>query len=232
MIAFILISLTTRAMFKKMIWLPVVLVVLAGVAFLIFLGPTKKPYSPVVVIGLDGADWHIIDPLFEKGKLPNLRALVQQESWRILHIDSPRKSPVIWTSIITGMTMLKHGILGYRFVTENDIEMLSGRITRKIDRFALSPLAEILWNKLKPRNPGLWIKKSLKIRGAWVISSKPSFADTESAEYLYDHFLILDFSSELAHNGDNFADFLGNDLFGVSLFMKSFGLGKRIGNIF
>jgi predicted AlkP superfamily phosphohydrolase/phosphomutase len=112
-----------RVMFKKMIWLPVVLVALAGVAFLIFLRPTKKPYSPVVVIGLDGADWHIIDPLFEKGKLPNLRALVQQGSWGILHTDRPTKSPVIWTSIATGMTMLKHGILDYRFVTENDIEI-------------------------------------------------------------------------------------------------------------
>src|SRR3990172_9437248 len=32
----------------------------------------------VVLIGLDGADWNIIDPLVEAGRMPNLAALMKR----------------------------------------------------------------------------------------------------------------------------------------------------------
>jgi predicted AlkP superfamily phosphohydrolase/phosphomutase len=110
-----------RDMKKKMLWLfPVLLVVLVGLyAFFIF--PGKTPVNPVVLIGLDGADWNIIHPLFERGKLPNLAHLVQEGSWGVLQTMRPTKSPVIWTSIATGKSMIKHGILDYQFVTDNNI---------------------------------------------------------------------------------------------------------------
>lgn len=82
-----------------------------------------QPAVPVVLIGPDGADWNIIQPLFEMGKLPYLQALVREGSWGVLQTDRPAKSLVIWTSIASGMTMKKHGILDYRYVTENNIEI-------------------------------------------------------------------------------------------------------------
>ncbi len=106
---------------KMIVWgLPILLVVLIGLVAL-FILPGKNPVNPVVLIGLDGADWNIIHPLFERGKLPNLARFVQEGSWGVLQTARPTKSPVIWTSIATGKSMIKHGILDYQFVTDNNI---------------------------------------------------------------------------------------------------------------
>jgi predicted AlkP superfamily phosphohydrolase/phosphomutase len=112
---------TIGGMKTKWLWfLPVFLVILA-VGYVLFLRPGVPPVNPVVLIGLDGADWNVIHPLFEQGKLPNLARWVQEGSWGVLETVRPTKSPVIWTSIATGKSMIKHGILDYQFVTDNDI---------------------------------------------------------------------------------------------------------------
>ena len=64
-----------------------------------------------VVIGIDGADWKVIDALAEQGYLPNLTRLRSRGVWgeiETLH-DIPL-SPVIWTSVATGKTADEHGI--------------------------------------------------------------------------------------------------------------------------
>jgi predicted AlkP superfamily phosphohydrolase/phosphomutase len=105
---------------KMLLFFPVLLIVLV-VLYIVFFRPGKTHVNPVVLIGLDGADWNIIHPLFERGKLPNLARLTKEGSWGVLQTARPTKSPVIWTSIATGKTMIKHGILDYQFVTENNI---------------------------------------------------------------------------------------------------------------
>lgn len=106
---------------KKLLWfLPVLGLGLAAIIFFLLI-PGRPSTNPVVLIGLDGADWNIIHPLFERGKLPNLARLVEEGSWGVLQTVRPTKSPVIWTSIATGKTMIKHGILDYQFVTDNNI---------------------------------------------------------------------------------------------------------------
>lgn len=69
-----------------------------------------------VVIGIDSADWKIIDEIVEEsedsvGGMPNLMRLREQGAWGPLETltDIPL-SPVIWTSIATGKTAAKHGI--------------------------------------------------------------------------------------------------------------------------
>jgi predicted AlkP superfamily phosphohydrolase/phosphomutase len=127
---------------KQLLWiLPVLLVVLAGV-YALFLRPGAPPVNPVVLIGLDGADWNIIHPLFERGKLPNLARWVREGSWGVLQTARPTKSPVIWTSIATGKTMIKHGILDYQFVTENNIA---------IPYSAGERIAKTFWNILSEK---------------------------------------------------------------------------------
>ncbi len=67
----------------------------------------------VLLIGWDAADWKVIDPLMDQGKMPNLERLVNQGS--IAHIATihPPLSPMLWTSIATGKRPFKHGILGF-----------------------------------------------------------------------------------------------------------------------
>ncbi len=64
-----------------------------------------------VVIGIDGADWRIIDAIAAHGKLPHLSGLrARGTSGPIQTVADIALSPVIWTSVATGKTAAKHGI--------------------------------------------------------------------------------------------------------------------------
>jgi hypothetical protein len=64
----------------------------------------------VYVFGLDGATWKIITPMLKNGKLPHLARLCETGSFGNLESISPIFSPIIWTSISSGKSPLKHGI--------------------------------------------------------------------------------------------------------------------------
>lgn len=70
----------------------------------------------LLVVGLDGADWDILDPLIAAGKLPTLAGLVREGTRARLLTISPMLSPVIWTSIATGVEPTRHGILDFLVV--------------------------------------------------------------------------------------------------------------------
>jgi len=89
-------------------------------AFLFFKEYKKTSLGPVIILGIDGADWNIINPLFERGKLPHLARLVEEGSSGVLETIRPTKSPVIWTSIATGKNMQKHGILDWVYIDDNN----------------------------------------------------------------------------------------------------------------
>ncbi len=86
-------------------------------------GAGKKEKIQVVVLGFDGANWPTIDPLIAEGKLPFIQKLKQECAWADFQTDVPTKSAVVWTSIATGKTMLKHGILDFAFVQANNIQV-------------------------------------------------------------------------------------------------------------
>jgi predicted AlkP superfamily phosphohydrolase/phosphomutase len=69
-----------------------------------------RPASKVVLFALDAGTWDVIDPLIERGLLPNLARLKAGGTSGALQSIQPSSSPVIWTSIATGKTPEKHGI--------------------------------------------------------------------------------------------------------------------------
>jgi tetratricopeptide (TPR) repeat protein/predicted AlkP superfamily phosphohydrolase/phosphomutase len=71
------------------------------------------PDRNVLVVGLDGADWDIIDPLVADGELPNLARLARQGARARLRTITPVLSPVVWTSMATGKGPNKHGIVDF-----------------------------------------------------------------------------------------------------------------------
>lgn len=90
------------------------LALVAGLA--VWLG-CRGPNDPqdfgtrAVVIGIDGADWKLIDTLAAEGRLPHLSRLRSEGvSGPIETLTDIALSPVIWTSIATGKTAAKHGI--------------------------------------------------------------------------------------------------------------------------
>lgn len=66
----------------------------------------------VVLVGWDGADWKLLDPLLKEGRLPNLAALVANGRTWNLDTYQPMASPLIWTTIATGRSPLDHGVTG------------------------------------------------------------------------------------------------------------------------
>ncbi|HET6372063.1 MAG TPA: tetratricopeptide repeat protein, partial [Candidatus Polarisedimenticolia bacterium] len=67
----------------------------------------------VLLVGLDGADWDIIDPLIAAGRMPNLEKLIKDGVRARLKTLTPVLSPIIWTSIVTGVGPARHGIVDF-----------------------------------------------------------------------------------------------------------------------
>jgi Flp pilus assembly protein TadD len=80
--------------------------------------PVVRPAGRVLIIGLDGADWEIIDRLTAAGRLPNLDRLRREGAWGVLRSEEPLLSPIVWTTIATGRSPSDHGIVG--FLTERN----------------------------------------------------------------------------------------------------------------
>ncbi len=85
----------------------------------------------IYVIGLDGADWDIIDPLIKKGELNFFKKLKKESSWARLKTFKPTLSAIIWTSIATGKTMDKHGIGGW-FYNKNGKKVPLSNADKKV----------------------------------------------------------------------------------------------------
>lgn len=68
---------------------------------------------PVVLIGIDGLEWRTVLRMAANGDLPALQALMRDGTFGELEVTKPTLSPIIWTSIATGVTSRKHGIRGF-----------------------------------------------------------------------------------------------------------------------
>ena len=112
----------------------------------------------VLVIGLDGADWDFIDPLIERGELPNLARLRENGVWGELETIRPTRSGPIWTSVVTGVDLRRHGVIN------NSVERLRGSFHRLPRRLPL------------PVGLGLpWIENQLRASGRIAQSTVASF---------------------------------------------------------
>jgi Tfp pilus assembly protein PilF/predicted AlkP superfamily phosphohydrolase/phosphomutase len=69
--------------------------------------------AKVLIVGWDGADWEIVDPLMAAGRMPNLERLVRGGVRAKFLSISPMLSPVIWTSIATGVEPARHGVMDF-----------------------------------------------------------------------------------------------------------------------
>lgn len=67
----------------------------------------------VLVVGWDGADWLLMGPMLEQGRLPNLARLMEGGVHGELRSEPPLLSPLIWTTIATGKTVEEHGVADF-----------------------------------------------------------------------------------------------------------------------
>ena len=67
----------------------------------------------ILLIGLDGADWQLMDPWMAQGKLPNLARLKARAAWANLKSLQPILSPLLWTTVATGRKPEEHGVVDF-----------------------------------------------------------------------------------------------------------------------
>ena len=96
--------------------------------------------SRMVVIGMDGATWRVLEPLIDAGALPTLNRLRTEGAAGPLRSTVPPLTPPGWTSAVTGKNPGKHGIFDFRHYSPDDYEV---HLTSRLDRHARA-----VWNML------------------------------------------------------------------------------------
>ncbi|HEU5182010.1 MAG TPA: tetratricopeptide repeat protein [Candidatus Polarisedimenticolia bacterium] len=106
--------------------------------------PQRQSYEPIVgarllLIGLDGADWRILDDLLAQGRLPTLKRLIDNGVRARLKTVDPVLSPVVWTSAATGFLPSEHGILDF---------LVKDRTGRQVPVTSAHRKVKAIWNLL------------------------------------------------------------------------------------
>jgi predicted AlkP superfamily phosphohydrolase/phosphomutase len=68
----------------------------------------------LVILGLDGATFTLLDPLLADNRLPNLARLARQGVRGLLRSTIHPLTPAAWTSAVAGLNPGKHGIYDFR----------------------------------------------------------------------------------------------------------------------
>ena len=97
----------------------------------------------LLLVGWDAADWKMIDPLVARGAMPRLKRLLDAGSRADLASSLPRLSPLLWSTIATGTTPDRHGILNF---VEPDPDPASATGVRLAS--STSRRVKALWNVL------------------------------------------------------------------------------------
>jgi len=93
--------------------LPAALAATLIVIVLAIAGRAPAPERQLVMIGLDGTTWELVDRFRAKGDMPHFDRLIETGTSARLETLEPILSPPIWTSIATGKTPEEHGILDF-----------------------------------------------------------------------------------------------------------------------
>ena len=71
---------------------------------------TDEHSQKLIIVGLDGATWSVIDPLIQKGKLPHMARLIREGARGVLRSLDPMISTMLWTCISSGKLPDDHGV--------------------------------------------------------------------------------------------------------------------------
>ncbi len=70
-------------------------------------------FTKAIVIGLDGLEPSIVEPMLDAGELPNLAALRRIGGYSRLGTTFPAQTPVAWSTFATGLNPGGHGIFDF-----------------------------------------------------------------------------------------------------------------------
>jgi predicted AlkP superfamily phosphohydrolase/phosphomutase/SAM-dependent methyltransferase len=70
----------------------------------------------LLILGLDGATWSVLDPMIARGLMPNLAALLGRSSHGTLRSCIPPVTSAAWTTMMTGCDPSRHGVFDHRYL--------------------------------------------------------------------------------------------------------------------
>ncbi len=122
---------------------------------------------PLILLGIDGADWGVIEELWEHDRLPHLRELAERGSSSPLKTGWGSKSPVIWTTMATGVVPERHGITDFVLMTKAGAVPVSSADRKK----------PALWNMLSATDRkvgvlGWWPTWPAETINGWMLTDR------------------------------------------------------------
>ena len=132
---------------------------------------TKPTGLKVLLVGIDGASFSVLDPLVAAGKAPVLAGLMKAGARAPLKSDPPMLSAALWTTVVTGQDRNTHGITDFS-VTEGSGPNERVRMVGSTDRRKLA-----LWNitgpfGLKSGFVGWWASWPAEPVEGWMVSDR------------------------------------------------------------
>jgi predicted AlkP superfamily phosphohydrolase/phosphomutase len=76
-------------------------------------GGSDVPKNRLIILGIDGMDPAITSELMLEGRLPALARLAATGDFQMLSTVNPVQSPVVWTTMATGVGPGRHGIIDF-----------------------------------------------------------------------------------------------------------------------
>ncbi|MEW6367398.1 MAG: alkaline phosphatase family protein [Acidobacteriota bacterium] len=102
---------------KLKIVLVAVALLLGGAGWAVYsLVGSRPPADRVILLGMDGVAPNLLEPLVAQGKLPAFKRIMDEGCYGRFGTFRPTESGILWTSVATGMSMMKHGIIDWTHV--------------------------------------------------------------------------------------------------------------------
>ncbi len=97
--------------------------------------PPYTKHPRLFLIGIDGATWDLIQPSIDRGLLPSFATIQKNSAWGELKTIVPTISPIIWSSMATGIRLVEKGFKTWE---------MDGQLTPALWRKKAVPFWEIL----------------------------------------------------------------------------------------
>ena len=167
-------------------------------------GKSKRLAKKILLVGWGSADWKIIDPLIEAGKLPTIKKLIEAGTKAAVSGYDPPILASSWNTVFTGKVPFNHKICNFSQDDRGSIEPISSK-NRK---------AKTIWQILsdyefKTHQIGAWASHPAEeINGISISNLFPYFTKEDvSNESIFpsnqkDRFRQFLFSSEDLESGE------------------------------
>ncbi len=82
-------------------------------------GKLFKKEKKVVVLGIDGVPFTLLNRFMDEGRMPNLSTLTKKGTFTSMTASIPEVSSTSWSTFMTGVNPGKHGIYGFTELQKN-----------------------------------------------------------------------------------------------------------------